>query len=182
MARRWMVYSVLARCPAAALQLAKAGKHILVEKPAAASADDLRLLVDAVRAAGVAFQNGYIWRYHEAAGRLREMVADGRFGKLVSIEMLYVTSSVARRGADHYLFDADTSGGGFFNWLACHYLDLLFFITGQAVQGVTARTGVFGPTQADVEDGGTAILELEGGGIATLVARSCPSSERRSRR
>ena len=156
-------------CPAAALALVEAGKHVLLEKPAAASADTLRPLADAVRSAGVAFQSGYTWRYHEAAGRLREMVADGRFGKLVSIEMLYVTSSVARRGPGHYLFDADTSGGGFFNWLACHYLDLLFYITGQAVVGVTAKTGVFGPTPAEVEDGGTAILELEGGGIATLV-------------
>ena len=155
-------------CPAAALALAEAGKHILVEKPAAASADPWRPVVEAVRARDVTFQNGYTWRYHEAAGRLRDMVADGRFGKLASVEMLYVTSSVARRGADHYLFDAQTSGGGFFNWLACHYIDLLFYITGEAVVGVTARTGVFGPTPSEVEDGGTAIFDLEGGGIATL--------------
>jgi predicted dehydrogenase len=122
-----------------------------------------------VAESGVAFQNGYMWRYDEAANRLRDMVLDGRFGSLISVEMLYATSDVRRRGADHYLFDSTVSGGGFFSWLACHYLDLLLYVVGQPVVGVTARVGVFGATQVDVEDGGTAILELAGGGLVTFT-------------
>lgn len=155
--------------PAALIELANAGKHLLAEKPAAAAAEAFQPVVQAVREAGVVFQSGYTWRYDECATRLRDMVADGRFGKLISQEITFVTSDVKRRGPDHYVFDAERSGAGFFNWLACHSLDLLTYITGQSVVGVTARCGVFGATDADVEDGGAAILDLSGGGIATFV-------------
>jgi predicted dehydrogenase len=155
--------------PAAVAALARAGKHVLAEKPVAGSAADLREAVAAVSESGVAFQNGYMWRYDEIANRLRTMLAEERFGKLIAVEMQYVTSDVARRGPGHYLFDADTSTGGFFNWLACHYLDLLLYVCDRPVVGVTARVGVFGETAVDVEDGGVAILDLEGGAIATLT-------------
>jgi predicted dehydrogenase len=154
---------------AALAALAAAGKHIVAEKPMAASAGDARRALEAVQAAGVAFQTGYMWRYDAGANRLRDMVRDGRFGKLISVEMAYVTSNVARRGPDHYLFNRETSGGGFFNWLACHWLDLLLYMTGQTVVGVTARVGVYGATPSEVEDGGVAILDLSGGGIATFL-------------
>jgi predicted dehydrogenase len=158
-----------AEAPEAVRRLAEAGKHVLAEKPMAGAAAPLRPVVEAVRASGVAFQSGYLWRYDEGADRLRAMVRDGRFGKLASVEMTFVTSDVARRGPDHYLFDRAASTGGFFNWLACHWLDLLLYVTGEAVVGVTARVGVFGATPTDVEDGGTAILELAGGALATFV-------------
>jgi predicted dehydrogenase len=155
--------------PRAIARLAAAGKHILTEKPVAVSAQVARPALDAVRAAGIAFQTGYMWRYDSLAERLRDMVADGRFGRLISIEMLFVTSSIARRGPGHYLFDRERTGRGFFNWLACHWLDVLPFVTGQTVQAVTARVGVFAETPAAVEDGGSVILELSGGGLATFI-------------
>lgn len=155
--------------PRAVGLLAGAGKHVLVEKPMAASAEQGRGALEAVAAAGVAFQTGYLWRYDEGADRLRAMVADGRFGHLTSVEMTYITSDAARRNPAHYLFDPVRTGGGFFNWLACHWLDLLLYITGEAVVGATARVGVFGATPIAVDDGGVAILDLEGGGLATLL-------------
>lgn len=155
--------------PAAIAQLAAAGKHVLAEKPAGGSAEDGRRIVEAVRSGGIAFQAGYLWRFDEGAQRLRRMVQNGSFGKLISIEMSFVTSDAEHRGPSHYLFDSGISQGGFFNWLGCHFLDLLFYITGQKVVGVTARTGVFGATPLEVEDGGMAILDLAGGGIATFL-------------
>jgi predicted dehydrogenase len=155
--------------PEAVVRLASAGKHILCEKPTAACAADARRMAEALEQAGVAYQNGYMWRYDPLADRLQAMIAEGRFGRLTSIEMKYMTSDIRRRGPDHYLFDAAISTGGFFNWLACHHLDLLLYITGQSIVGVTARVGVFGGTAVSVEDGGTAIMELSGGGLATFT-------------
>jgi len=156
--------------PEAVIQLAQAGKHILLEKPGAANAADARRMADAVRTAGVAFQSGYIWRYEEGANRLRDMMADGSFGKLISLEMTWTTSNVFRRDPGHYLFDPKDSGPvGFFNWLGCHHLDLLSYVTSQTVTGVTARVGNFGGTPIDMEDGGSAILDLSGGGMATFT-------------
>jgi predicted dehydrogenase len=155
--------------PEAIVRLAAAGKHVLAEKPVGGCAEDGRRIIEAIRASGVAFQAGYMWRYDEGAHRLRRMVRDGSFGKLISLEMTFATSDAQRRGPSHYLFDRDVSSGGFFNWLACHTLDLLLYITGEQVTGVTARTGVFGATPLEVEDGGVAILDLSGDGIATFI-------------
>ncbi len=155
--------------PSSAAQLARIGKHILLEKPGAADANAARPIVEAVRGSGVAFQSGYLWRYDAAANRLRDMVRDGRFGKMISVEMSWVTSDVARRGRDHYLFERETSGAGFFNWLACHWIDLLMYITGEPIACVMARTGTFGDTATDVEDGGAVIFDLAGGALATFV-------------
>ncbi len=173
---RWNEFDAAAVClpnrdgPEVIAKLMRAGKHVLAEKPVGMNAASAQCIVDALREQPqVAFQTGYMWRYDEAAERLAAMVRDGRFGKLISIEMSFVTSDIARRGPGHYLFDPDLSGGGFFSWLACHQLDLLFYLTGQAVVGVTARTGLFGAHNAAVEDGGVAILDLEGGGLATYI-------------
>jgi len=155
--------------PGVLVQLANAGKHILAEKPAAGSAEDFAPVVSAVESTGVAYQAGYMWRYDPLAERLRRMLADEQFGHLISLEMTFVTSDVRRRGPDHYLFQRDVSGAGFFNWLACHYLDLLQYVTQRAIVSVTARAGQFGATETEVEDGGVAILELEGGAVATFI-------------
>ena len=156
--------------PPAIAELARAGKHVLAEKPVAAGAADAKTIAAAVEKSGVAFQTGYMWRYDDIACRLKRMVEQKAFGQLISVEMTFVTSDVARRGPGHYLFDPDASGGaGFFSWLACHWLDTLLFVTGRAVVGVTARTGVFGAVPTNVEDGGVAIFDLEGGGIATFL-------------
>jgi len=155
--------------PDAVVQLAQGGKHILLEKPGAANAKDGRRMADAILENKVAFQSGFIWRYDELANRLREMVADGRFGKIISVEMTWATSNVDRRGPEHYLFNKAQSGGGFFNWLACHHLDLLQYVTQDTIVGVSARVGTFGKTPSTVEDGGSAILDLAGGGLATFT-------------
>lgn len=157
-------------CTPAVLELlAQAGKHVLTEKPCGLNAAAARRALETVRKSGVAFQAGYLWRYDEGAQRIKEMVVDGRFGKLISVEMTLVTSDAARRGPAHFLFDPQQSGGGFFNWLGCHYLDLLTYVTGQSVTAVTARTGVFGETALGVEDGGSAIFDLSGGALSTFV-------------
>ena len=110
-----------------------------------------------------------MWRYDAGADRLRAMIADGRFGKLISIEIGQFTSDVARRGPDHYLFDPEQSGRGFFNWLGCHWLDLVPYLTGEKVAAVLARVGNFGADSIALDDGGTAILETSSGTLVTLT-------------
>jgi predicted dehydrogenase len=156
--------------PGVVRQLAAAGKHVLMEKPGGGSAAEFEPAADALRTAGVAFQSGYLWRYDPGAERLRAMADDGRFGKLISIEIGQFTSDVSRRGPAHYLFDHEQSGRGFFNWLGCHWLDLVPYITGEAVAAVTARVGCFGAVPLQMEDGGTVILELSGGALVTFTA------------
>jgi len=158
-----------AETPAVVEALAKAGKHILMEKPGGGCEADFAPAAKAIVENGVAFQTGYLWRYDPIAERVQAMIADGRFGKLVSIEASLFTSDVNRRGPTHYLFDKAASGRGFFNWLGCHFLDLVPFLTGDEIVAVTAKVGRFGAAEVEVEDGGTIILELAGGSLVTIM-------------
>lgn len=151
------------------IQLALAGKHVLIEKPGVSNSKDARRLAEAVRSSKVQFQSGFIWRYDELANRLKDMIKDGRFGRLISVEMTYSTSNVIKRDPNHYLFDKKQSRGGFFNWLASHHIDLLFYVTGMNITAVTSRVGVFSIKETELEDGGTAIFDLSGGGLATFT-------------
>jgi predicted dehydrogenase len=155
--------------PGVVRALAEAGRHVLMEKPGAATSTAFEPAAESLCTSGVAFQSGYMWRYDAGVERLRAMVADGRFGKLIGIEIGQFTSDVSRRGPGHYLFDVEQSGRGFFNWLGCHWLDLVPFVTNDRVAAVTARVGRYGATDVSVEDGGTVILELAGGTLVTLT-------------
>lgn len=156
--------------PGVVAKLAAAGKHVLMEKPGAASAGEFAPAAEALKRSSVAFQSGYLWRYDPGAERLRAMIGEGRFGKLISIEIGQFTSDVRRRDPSHFLFDEPSTGRGFFNWLGCHWLDLVPWLTGRAVEAVTARVGNFGATPLALEDGGTVILELAGGTLVTFTA------------
>ena len=158
-----------AETPAVVTALAKAGKHVLMEKPGGGTEAEFAPAAAALADSGVAFHAGYLWRYDPMAERLKAMIAEGRFGKLISIEASLFTSDVNRRGPSHYLFDSGASGRGFFNWLGCHLLDLLPYITGDEVKAVTARVGTFGAVNVEVEDGGTIILEMASGTLVTVM-------------
>jgi len=45
----------------------------------------------------------------------------------------------------------------------------LLYMLDENITGVTARVGVFGKTETEVEDGGSAILDLADGGLATFT-------------
>ena len=136
----------------------------------AAGAADARPIAEAVEKSGIAFQTGYMWRYDDIANRLQ---ADGRARGVRQADQRGDDVRHQRhrppRAGPLSVRSARPAAAGFFSWLACHWLDTLFYVTGRAVVGVTARTGVFGAVPTQVEDGGVAIFDLEGGGIATFL-------------
>lgn len=67
-----------AQCVAAA----RAGKHVLVEKPMATSDSDAQAMVDACDEAGVTLAVAYHMRWHAGHRKLAELVHAGRLGTL----------------------------------------------------------------------------------------------------
>ncbi|MCC7164981.1 MAG: Gfo/Idh/MocA family oxidoreductase [Anaerolineae bacterium] len=62
-----------------------AGKHVLVEKPLATRLQDAQAMVNAARAAGVFLTPGHIMRFETRHALVREMIARGELGEIVSI-------------------------------------------------------------------------------------------------
>ncbi|TAL09980.1 MAG: Gfo/Idh/MocA family oxidoreductase [Chloroflexota bacterium] len=65
---------------------ARAGKHILCEKPLAMTARDAERMVEACAAAGVVLMEAFMYRHHPSWVAVRELVAAGRIGRLVAIQ------------------------------------------------------------------------------------------------
>lgn len=149
--------------------LAAAGKHIFCEKPVCRSAAEMKEVAAAVREAGVAFCTGYQWRVHPISRYIKDLVAEGFLGTVHAVEARLITTTVAARNPEHYLFDRKKSGGGIVNWLGCHHIDLLRFLLGQEVTEVTAMTATVTPHPIDVEDVALAALRFSGGALGSLA-------------
>ena len=65
-----------------AIAAAKAGKHVLCEKPLAMTVDEVQLLIAARDAAGVVVGEAFMVRTHPQWLRARDLAASGRIGEL----------------------------------------------------------------------------------------------------
>lgn len=149
---------------------AKAGKHVLTEKPVAASSGDMAPLLDAVREAGVHLGVYYTWRSNPIVNELRTLIDEGVIGKLMSVEGRMVTSQVRFRNPAHWLFQKKVSGGGILSWLACHWIDAIRYIAKDEVAEVTAIVDTLNGQPIDVEDTAGMVMRMGSGAIATLHA------------
>jgi predicted dehydrogenase len=73
------------------LMAAKAGKHIVIEKPAGISMDQLQLMLEAVRSAGVKTIVSFVLRWNPLFQTIKAMIEDGAFGKVYSVEADYLS-------------------------------------------------------------------------------------------
>ena len=92
-----------------ALAAIAAGKHVLIEKPIAMSAEEARAITDAGRAAGVLVMEAMWTRYLPQSSILRQVVADGLIGdvRLVTADFGFV----APDDLAHRLWDPALGGG-----------------------------------------------------------------------
>jgi len=65
-----------------AIELARAGKHVLIEKPIATTLADLRALRTAVHEAGVRAMAGFVVRFYQLPVLIKKLVDDGSIGEI----------------------------------------------------------------------------------------------------
>jgi predicted dehydrogenase len=65
---------------------ARAGKHVLCEKPLAMNAAEAQTMVDACSSAGVRLMEAFMYRLHPSWEAVRELVASGRIGRLRAVQ------------------------------------------------------------------------------------------------
>jgi predicted dehydrogenase len=152
------------------IRAAGAGKHILVEKPVAATAHDLQRVVSVIRHAGVHLGVFYTWRHNPIARDIRAMIEHGALGRVMTVEARMVTSQVQFRDPTHWLFKKSSAGGGILSWLGCHWIDLIRFIIQDEVDSVAAMVGTLNGVAIDVEDTATVLMRMKSGALATLHA------------
>jgi predicted dehydrogenase len=73
------------------LAAAAAGKHLVIEKPAGISPDELRRMRRAVRRAGVRTIVSFVLRWNPLFRTLKRLIADGALGRVYSVEADYLS-------------------------------------------------------------------------------------------
>ncbi|MBL9208985.1 MAG: Gfo/Idh/MocA family oxidoreductase [Opitutaceae bacterium] len=106
-----------------------AGKHVLVEKPGALNAAQLRTIQEAARSTGARVRIGYNHRYHPALQKARELIDGGALGPLMFLRARY--GHGGRKGYDReWRADAALSGGGELIDQGVHLIDLAGWFLG----------------------------------------------------
>jgi predicted dehydrogenase len=154
--------------PDAIERLAKAGIHLLVDKPGARTAAEAERAFATARSADVKVAVGLTRRLGRGWQDARDIVTSGRLGRLFSTEAIFVTSSVRVRDPANQIFSREKHGGGILHWLGVHDLDLLLWLTGERVVELQAMTGIVNGESIDVEDTISLALRYASGAMGTV--------------
>ncbi|HEX5013525.1 MAG TPA: Gfo/Idh/MocA family oxidoreductase [Candidatus Limnocylindrales bacterium] len=136
---------------------ARAGKHVLCEKPLALTAADAQTMVDACEAAGVRLMEAFMYRLHPTWVAVRELVDSGRIGRLQAVQSWF----------SYYNDDATNIrnirefGGGALMDIGCYSVNLSRMLFGGEPTRVQAALRRDEATGVDVLT--SAILEFEAG-------------------
>jgi predicted dehydrogenase len=112
------------------LAAVRAGKHVLVEKPGALNAAQLRAVHTAAEAANVRVRLGYNHRFHPALQKARELADAGALGPMMFLRGRY--GHGGRKGYDReWRADPQLSGGGELIDQGVHLIDLAGWFMGE---------------------------------------------------
>jgi 1,5-anhydro-D-fructose reductase (1,5-anhydro-D-mannitol-forming) len=149
----------------AVLAAARAGKHVLCEKPLAMSVSDAREMQRACDEAGVVLRAAFQIRNEAILHRVREIVRSGELGELRSIAFERM-APLTQPGE----WRRDPAQGGILFDVATHQLDLIPWMTGLEYREVSAFSH---PDRRDgVTDDTIAILARLTGGCNAIVRAS----------
>ena len=153
-----------------AIAAARAGLHVVVEKPMALDPADCDEMIAAAREAGVVLSVVSQRRWYAPVQRVKAAIDEGRIGEpgLASVEIL------GWRGPDYYAMDAwrgtqAGEGGGVLVNQAVHQLDLVRWFLGPVAE-VDAWTANVNHPELDVEDTVVAAVRFTSGALASVVA------------
>lgn len=162
-----------------AVQAAKAGKHVIVEKPMGRNRADGEEIVKACAEAGVALTVCYIMRYWSVIREAKSFIEAGGLGDLMGVEIAMLrdrSEKMSRRdtwqegSADWHGVKAK-SGGGMFLDNFSHYLDYLLYLSGREIEWVIARAENR-IIPAEVEDSLSALAGFDNGASGTFISGS----------
>ncbi|MBZ9935891.1 Gfo/Idh/MocA family oxidoreductase [Mesorhizobium sp. BR1-1-16] len=147
-----------------ALAAARAGKHILCEKPLALALADAHAMVDAAKAAGVVFATNHHLRNAGAHRAMRAAIAEGRIGKPLAARVFHAV--YLPPFLQGWRINAPAAGGGVILDIAVHDADTLRFVLGDEPDSVQALTQSAGMAEGGLEDAVMTMARFRSGLIA----------------
>ncbi|MDO8514601.1 MAG: Gfo/Idh/MocA family oxidoreductase [bacterium] len=162
---------------------ARAGKHILCEKPLALSLRKASAIAHAVKKTRIRCFVNYHLRMHPEVQRAKTLIKQKKLGDLTYIEMQWSIGGLAQKNLPplprhmRWRENPAQSGGGALMARGVHLFDLLLFITGQEAREVRAWSDA---TSTTVDRTAIGIFTLRSGVPAVITtSKSIPHADNR---
>lgn len=158
---------------------ARAGKHILCEKPLARNAKEAAEMLEAVEKAGVVHMVAHNYRFVPAIRLARDLIESGKLGQIYHFRAVYLQEWIMDPNFPFvWRLDKNVSGSGALGDLGSHIIDLARFLVGEP-RKVSAMAKTFikqrplpggGSAEVTVDDAFVSLVEFENGAVGTLEA------------
>ncbi|HEO70709.1 MAG TPA: Gfo/Idh/MocA family oxidoreductase, partial [Candidatus Hydrogenedentes bacterium] len=115
-----------------AIEAAKAGKHIICEKPLANTLSEAKAMLGAVQKAGVKHMCGFSYRYAPAVQTIKNMMAKGELGAIFHVRATYQQDWIADPNFPMvWRLKKKHTGSGALGDIGAHIVDLCQFLVGE---------------------------------------------------
>ena len=176
-----------------AIAAAKAGKHILCEKPLSNTLEDAERMTAAVREAGVISMAAFNYRRTPAIALAKKLITDGKIGEIRNFRGTYLQDwSADPDGPLSWRFQKSVAGSGALGDIGTHVIDLAHHLVGSIAStlaiaktyiadrpiqesgfdalGASEKMSDAPRAPVDVDDEVSALLRFENGAIGSLEA------------
>ena len=154
----------------AAIAAARAGRHVIVEKPLEITLERCDAIIDACDKAGVTLSTIFPSRFHDSSVKIKNAITANRFGRLTmgdAIVKWYRTQGYYDSGAWRGTWELD--GGGALMNQAIHSVDLLTWLMGPIVE-IRAQAALLAHERIAVEDTAVATVQFANGALGVIEA------------
>ena len=144
---------------------ARAGRHVLVEKPMAMNAAEAEQMIEICRGNGVKLMVGQMVRLSPLIVRMKELIRSGAIGNVTFVKTEYFYD--ARISQRQWLRDKKTAGGGATFDIGVHCLDTIRFLLQDEIISVKSQLAPT-PTETDTEQTSLVALKFSRGTPASI--------------
>ncbi|NGP46139.1 Gfo/Idh/MocA family oxidoreductase [Bacillaceae bacterium SIJ1] len=176
-----------------AIAAAKAGKHVICEKPLAMSVNEAQAMLKAVEEAGVIHMISHNYRFAPAVQYAKQLIAEGKLGKIHHFRGVYLQDWLLDPKAPiAWRMKKEMSGYGTHGDIAAHSIDLARFLVGEIneVAGLLKTFVHERPLEGspdkmetvDVDDASAFIAQFDNGAMGVFEASRFAGGNRNGNR
>ncbi|WP_128658612.1 Gfo/Idh/MocA family protein [Paenibacillus sp. 598K] len=152
---------------------AKAGAHVLVEKPMAVTDEEAEQMIAAAKEAGVYLMVGHNQRLMPPHVKAKQILDSGVLGRVLTFRTSFGhpgPEGWSLDGRESWFFRKEEAAMGAMGDLGVHKSDLIRWLLNDEVAAVTGFIGTLDKKDTDIDDNATIVLRMKSGALGSLVA------------
>ena len=136
----------------------QAGKNVFVEKPMALNNEELQQIIEVYEQSGKTLTVGFNRRFSPHMEKIKSLIGDSQMNVIATMNAGFIPANV-------WVHDMKTGGGRIIGE-ACHYIDLISFLTGSKVKAVCMNA--MGANPEENTDNASILLRYENGSTGVI--------------